>query len=145
MEILYGCGFDLNMALLLAHHWDNQQIVPKAGRLLGKAFSTGRVVAQGYPASTMIFNIVVDAVVREVLAEVFGTQDAHHGLVWAAGELNLVFYADYGQIEGQDHVWVQDALAVTVAMSRRVGLKNNLEDTKSMVCTPGLIWGEWIK
>ena len=43
-------------------------------------------------------------------------------MIWAAGERNLVFYADYGRIAGQDHGWVQDKLAVTVAMLRRMGL-----------------------
>ena len=35
---------------------------------------------------------------------------------WAAGERNLVFYADDGGISEQDHDWVQDAQTVTVAM-----------------------------
>ena len=48
----------------------------------------------------------------------------------------MVFYADDGQIEGQDHIWVQDALTVTVVMFIRAGLYTNLEKTKSMVCTP---------
>ena len=42
----------------------------------------------------MIFNIVVDAVVRAVLAEVCGPQEAQHGMVWAEVERNLVFCMD---------------------------------------------------
>ena len=44
MEILRGYGIGLNMARLLSHHWDNQHIVPKTGRFLGKAFSTEKGV-----------------------------------------------------------------------------------------------------
>ena len=62
---------------------------------------------------------------------------------WAAGERNLVFYADDGRILGQDHEWVQDALSITVAMFCRMGLETNLENTKAMVCTPGFVWGKW--
>ena len=91
----------------------------------------------------MIFNIVVDAMVQEVLDVVFGTQEAQHFMVWASGDRNFVFYAYYGRIAGRDHEWVQDALTVTVAMLRRMGIGANLNKTKAMVCTPGFIWGEW--
>ena len=53
-------------------------------------FSTGRGVAQSIPAYPMIFNIIVDEVVKEVLEVVCGPQEARHGMVWAAGEQNLV-------------------------------------------------------
>ena len=70
MEILQGYGMGLNMSHLLEHHWDNQQVVPKGGRFLGKVFVTGRGVTQGEPTYPMILNIVVHAVVRVFLAEV---------------------------------------------------------------------------
>ena len=66
-------------------------------------------------------------------------------MVWAAGERNLVFYADDRRVVGRDHIWAQDALMVAVVMFRRVGLETNLEKTKALVCTPGYIWGKWIK
>ena len=61
----------------------------------------------------------------------------------AVGDCNLIFYADDGKIAGQDHVWVQDAMSVTVAIFRRMGLETNMEKTNTMVCTPRFIWGEW--
>ena len=51
----------------------------------------------------MIFNIVVDEVVRAVLDVVYGPQEAKHGLGWAAGESNLILYAEDVRIVGQDH------------------------------------------
>ena len=62
---------------------------------------------------------------------------------WADGEINLVLYVDDGRIVGKDHELVQDALIVTVATSRSMGLGANLEKTKAMVCTPRFIWGKW--
>ena len=94
---------------------------------------------QGDPASFMIFNIVVDAVVRAVLDMVCRPQEAHHGLGWAAGERNLIFYANDGRIAGRDHVWVQDALSFMVTMFQRMGLEKNIENTETMVCTLGFI------
>ena len=73
-------------------------------------------MTQGDPAPPMIFNIVVDAVVRAVLEEVCSLQEAHNGMGWAVGEKNLIFYTDDGRIVGRDHEWVQDAMTVMVAM-----------------------------
>ena len=35
---------------------------------------------------------------------------------WAAVECNLIFYADDRRIGGREHVWVQDAVRVSVKM-----------------------------
>ena len=90
--------------------------VPKAKMFLDRAFGTGGVVTQGFPASRMIFNIVVDALVRAVLGVVCGPQEARHGMGWLEVESNLVFYADDVSIAGSDHICIQDALMLTVAM-----------------------------
>ena len=78
---MYGMG--PNMDLLLISYWDRHRFVPKTGKLLGKESRTGRGLIQGDPASIMIFNIVVDAMVRAVLDVVCRPQESHHGLVWA--------------------------------------------------------------
>ena len=91
----------------------------------------------GDPSSQMIFNIVVDAVVRAVLYVVFGPQEAQHGLGWAAGGRNVMFYTNGVRIAGQDHEWVQDALSETVAMFRRMGLEMNIYKSNTMICTLG--------
>ena len=88
----------------------------------------------------MIFNIVVDAVVRALLDMIWGTQEAQNGLVWAAGVRNLVFYVNNGRIAGQYHKWVEDELTVTVAVFHRMGLNTNLEKTKSIVFTACFVW-----
>ena len=85
-----------------------------AGNFLGRPFGTGRGVTQGDPESPIIFNIVVDALLRAVLAEVCRPQEAHHGLGWVAVERSLVLYADDWRIMGRDPDWVQNSLPVTV-------------------------------
>ena len=49
-------------------------------------------------------NILLDAVVMEVLSEVFGSQEAQHGLGWSVGERKLIFYTNYDQIGGRDQI-----------------------------------------
>ena len=100
-------------------------------------------MTQGDPVPPIVFNIVLDAVVRAVLDVFFGTQESQNDMGWAAGEINLVFYTNDGRIDGRDHEWVQDALKVTVAMFLRMGLNANLNSTKAMVCTLRCIWGDW--
>ena len=93
-------------------------------------FGTGRGLTQGDSASPTIFNIVVDAVdavVQAVLEEACSLKEEQHGMGWAAGKRNLVFYADDGRIAGRDHDWVQDDLTVELAMFQRMGMETNLE------------------
>ena len=132
-----------NLAQLLTAYWDWQSIVPRMVKFLGKYFCTGRGLKQGDPSSPMILNIMVDLVVRAVLDVVYRPQEDHHVLEWVAGKQNIIFYANDGRIAGRDHVWFQDAMLVMVAIFRRIGLETNLENTKTMVCTPGFIWGKW--
>ena len=82
----------------------------------------GRGLTQGDPTPPMIFNIMVDAVVRVVLDGACRPQEAQHSLGWAAGDRNTIFYADDGRIAGRDHEWVQDALLATVVMFHRMVL-----------------------
>ena len=103
LEVLIGYGMGPNLAHLLNSYWDRQRIVPKTGKFLGKDFWTSRGVTQGDPASPIVFNIVVDAVVRAVIDMVCGPQEVQHGLGWAAGERNLVFCTDDRRIVGRYH------------------------------------------
>ena len=98
-------------------------------------------VTQGFLFPPNIFNIVVDVVVRLMLLEVCGPQEAHHGLVWEEGYKNIVFYADYGRIADCNPISAQTTLTMVVSMLERVGMQKDLGNTKAMVCTPGLIWG----
>ena len=49
----------------------------------------------------MIFNILVDSVVKVTLEVVCGPQEAWHGMGWAAGVRNLIFYAYNKRIGGR--------------------------------------------
>ena len=73
------------------------------------------------------------------LIEVCGPQESHHGLVWAAGEQDVMFYEKYVRIVGGNPIWVQSTLTTLVRMFEQVGLYNNLVKTKSMTFTTGFI------
>ena len=128
---------------LFKYYWDHQRIVPKMGKFLGKAIWMGIVETYGNPASSIIFNIVVDDVVWAFLHVFCGPQESQHGLGWAAGERNVIFYGNCSRIARRDHDWFQDAMLVTVVMFHRMVLEKNLDKNNFMVCTLGFIWGEW--
>ena len=62
-----GYGLGTNLDRILENYWLRQRILPKVGKYLGTEFGTGIGVTQGDPAPSMIFNIVLDALVRAVL------------------------------------------------------------------------------
>ena len=77
MYIIGGYGTFPSLHKLIQRYWYDQEMVPKAGKLFGRPFCTERGKTQGDPVSPMIFNIVVGAVVREVLLKVYVPQEAH--------------------------------------------------------------------
>ena len=83
MKILREYRMGQNTARLIAHNWDSL-IFFMESRFLGTAFGAGRDIKKGDPSSPMIFNIVVDAVLRAVLEVVCGPQEARHRMGWAA-------------------------------------------------------------
>ena len=83
----YGLGPKLQR--LLQRYWDGQKVVQKIIIFLARPLKLESGVTQGNPVSLTIFNIVVNAVVREVLLEVCGPQEAEHWFIWASGEHNI--------------------------------------------------------
>jgi len=81
-------------------------------------------VRQGDIISPVIFNIIVDAVVREWYAHI----DELH-----LTGLSLFFYADDGHLAGNNAGSVQEGINLIVEPFRRVGLKMNSDKTKAMV------------
>ena len=101
MEILRGYGLRSKLQMLLQWYWDAHKVVPKYGKFFGRPFHMDRGVKQGDLVSLTIFNIVVVAVVRTVLLEVCGPQEAHHGFGWLAGKHNIYFYVNDGKQQGE--------------------------------------------
>jgi hypothetical protein len=97
-------------------------------------------VTQGGPLSAKLFNILVDAVVREWLRLMRETLDDSDGqLAVRVKELFAIFYVDDGYIASRDAEFLQEALNILVETFERTGLATNTKKTQAMVCTPGKI------
>jgi hypothetical protein len=114
-------------------------MICRAGGSFGKPFSTYRGVTQGRLLSSLMFNVCVDAVIREWLRWTMN-EEAAHGIFADASREIVVFFVDDGLVRLRDPVWLQGALDVLVKLFESIGLRTNPDKTKVMMCVPGNIW-----
>jgi Reverse transcriptase (RNA-dependent DNA polymerase) len=139
LEILEGYGVGERTLNLLRTFWDTQQLVVRQAGYHGKPFMASRGVTQGDPASSTIFNIVIDAVVRYWLSLVLDGAESDDGVGRSVAEQLALFYADDGLIAARNSEWLQAAINCLTELFARVGLRMNTSKTKVMTCTTGYI------
>ncbi len=82
LEILAGYGVGPNLHCLQKHFWDGARMVCHAGGSYGEPLiSVGRGVTLGGPLSSLMFNVCVDAVVKEWLWQCLGDNAAQMGIL----------------------------------------------------------------
>jgi hypothetical protein len=94
----------------------------------------------GGPLFAKLFNILVDAVVREWLRQLRdgGILDPEElDLLMAA--LFAIFYVGNAYLAARDPNFLQVALNSIVSLFKDVGLETNVKKTQTMICTPGQI------
>ena len=109
----------------------------RASRNYGTPFKAGRGVTQGGPLSAKLFNMMVDAVVREwlrILGEELDMEGEELDLTIEA--LFAIFYVDDVYIAARDPIFLQQAIDILVTIFKRVGLETNTKKTQAMTCTP---------
>ena len=98
LDILEGYGVGPSPRRLLKNYWRRLTMVARAGGYYGEAFKGARGVTQGDPLSPTIFNVVMDAVVRNWI-EGLVTETAEKGETGREGRYQSeVFYADDGMV-----------------------------------------------
>ncbi|KAL7552528.1 hypothetical protein ACHAWF_016807 [Thalassiosira exigua] len=139
LRILRGYGVGPKTLRLIKLFWTLAEMVCRAGGNYGTPFGASRGVTQGGPLSPKLFNILVDAIVREWLRVLFG-DDAALGLdEEMLRVLMALFYADDGFIASRDPDMLQEASDVLVGLFDRVGLVCNTTKTKALTFVPGKI------
>ncbi len=88
----------------------------RAGGSYGEAFSAERGVTQGGPLSSLMFNVCVDAVIREWLHRTLGEDAAHNGIVDRVAQILVKFYVNDGLIASRDTVWLQESFDILVKL-----------------------------
>jgi hypothetical protein len=139
--ILEGHSIGPSMRCLICHFWDEATNICRASGNYSTPFKTGCGVTQGSPLSAKLFNVMVDALVREwlkILKDESGLEGEE--LDKMMDDLSAIFYVDYAYIAARDPVFLQRVIDGLVSFFECVGLKTNISKTKAMICTPGKIW-----
>jgi Reverse transcriptase (RNA-dependent DNA polymerase) len=124
LSILSQYGVGPHIITILNNFWNQLKVAPKQGGFYGKPTQTQQGVTQGDPLSPILFNIVVDAVVRET-KRLQGPINSH-----------IIFYADDGLITGTNLQDIQQYLNIITELYSRIGLKTNANKTKVLVGRP---------
>ena len=133
--LLEGYGVGPLMRRLIAGFWDQARLVCRAQGNYGTSFRARRGVTQGGPLSPTLFNLLVDAVVREWLWTLYNAQTSREWAAQVRRELFAIFYVDDALVASRDPEALQRALDILVALFEHVGLRTNTKKTK--VCIFG--------
>jgi hypothetical protein len=114
-------------------------MVCHAGGNFEEPFNAGRGITQGGPLSGLMFNICVDAVVKEWLRQKLGDNAAQKGLEEAARNHVVAVFVNDGLVAGRCPEWLQSSFTILVNLFKRIGLQTNAAKTNVMTCLPGKI------
>jgi hypothetical protein len=127
------------MIALQKHFWETAKLVCRAGGNYGEVVSAGRGITKGGPLSSLMFNVCVDAVVREWLHKMLGEEAARDGIGDHVAEILMAFYVDDGLVASRNPVWLQDSFDILIRLFEWIGLFTNAAKTKVMMCICGRI------
>ena len=93
-------------------------------------------MTQGNHLSPTIFNMVVYAVVRHLVAGVIADAEERGELGKEGRHQAALFYTDDGMVASSDPRWLQGAYNTLVGLFERVGMRTNVGKKDGMVCQP---------
>jgi hypothetical protein len=124
--ILEGYGAGPQLVRLVRMYWRDAIMVCWALGYCGTPFKAGRGVTQGRPLSAKLFNILVDAVVREWFWQLQESGEyVEDELFKMMASFFAIFYVDNAYLASWDAGFLQHALDILVDLFERVGLQMN--------------------
>jgi hypothetical protein len=120
LKILEAYGVGPNLFRLQNLFWQNAKLVCRARRSYGSPFAAFRGITQGGPLSLLMFNVCVDAVVREWLHQMLGDDAARQGIGDEVAKWMVAFYIDDGLVASRDPVWLQSFFDILVGLFKRI-------------------------
>jgi hypothetical protein len=130
LEILAGYGVGPNFLRLQKQFWDDAKMVCHAGGNFGEPFGAGQGVMQEGALSSLMFNVCVDAVVKEWLRQCLGEDAALLGIGEALRDHVVMFFVNNGLVMARCPEWLQSYFTI---------FKTNVAKMKVMTCLPGKI------
>jgi hypothetical protein len=103
IEIMTGYGVGPKLLRLQEKFWEQAEIVCRAGGSFGKPFAVFWGITQGGPLSSLMFNVCVDAVIREWLCRTINKEAASGVFSEACREI-VAFFVDDGLVGSRDPI-----------------------------------------
>jgi hypothetical protein len=97
-------------------------------------------MTEGGPLSAKLFNILVDAVAREWVRQLWEKSELEEAVITELmAAFFAIFYIDNAYLASRDPEFLQRALDFLVNLFACVGLKTNVKKTQTIICMPGRI------
>ena len=122
--------------LLLWTYWGRLTMVARARSYFGIPFKVYYSITQGDPLYPMIFNVVLEDVIRHWVEVVSPTEDGTEVLRLLIHELAMYFYSNDGLVPSTNTESPQRAFDVLTGLFNQVDLGANTRKTVSMACHP---------
>jgi hypothetical protein len=124
IKLLQKYGVGEKMCKLINNIWQHDTLVPKQSHYYGKPFKAYRGVRQGDIVSPTIFNIIMDAIIRNCEQKLKEISDE---------DIMLQFYADDGLIGGENGLVIQQTINIMEKSGAAFGLNINTKKTEAMI------------
>jgi hypothetical protein len=117
--ILEGYGAGPRLVRLVRSYWRDAIMVCRASGNYGMAFKAGRGVTQGGPLSAKLFNILVDAILREWIQQLRqGGKFKEEELSEIMVTFSAIFYVNNAYLASRDAGFLQHVLDILVRLLR---------------------------
>jgi Reverse transcriptase (RNA-dependent DNA polymerase) len=126
LQILQQYGAGPNILKILDTFWQQLCVAPRQAGFYGPAIKSDRGVTQGDPLSPILFNIIINAVVRATKQQTLHLDG------------NIIFYADDGLIASNSLENIQQYLDILNYYLAQLGLNANANKTKILVGRPAI-------
>ena len=132
-KILKEMGIPDHLTCLLRNLYAGQETTVRTGHGTTDSFQIGKGVCQGYILSPCLFNLYAEYIMRNS-----GLEEAQAGIKIAGRNLNNLRYADDTTLMAESEEELKSLLMKVKEESEKVGLKLNIEKTKSWHVVPSL-------
>ncbi|MBS1969835.1 MAG: endonuclease/exonuclease/phosphatase family protein [Bdellovibrionales bacterium] len=128
LQLIRSLGVGENIIGLLQHSFDAEQATVRLAGAFSRVFKTDRGVKQGDVISPLLFNIVMDAILRGFLQE---SEELIHSLTIGDQQTKLLplFYADDGVFFAKDRVTLERQINLFAKFCAFYELEININKT----------------
>ena len=128
-------GIPDHLTCLLRNLYAGQEAPVRTGHGTTDWFQIGKGVRQGYIFSPCLFNLYAEYIMRNS-----GLEEAEAGIKIAGRNINNLRYADDTTLMAESEEELKSLLMKVKEESEKVGLKHNIQKTKTMASGPITSW-----